>query len=183
MKTGWLVALWRDKRRLTLLLVYGLVATGVGAAAMYVTAQAFSSSGSHAVASGGSRDLGGSESGEEQPAVGESNLVELPRQKWAIAGLRVQPVKPGLLEQNLWVTGKLTVNEDRLAHIYSLVEGLIHTVDVRFGQDVKQGDVLAVVDSKEVGSAKLNLYATGFRPILPRWTTSGIRRSAKTRSS
>ena len=158
MKKNSLLDLCREKRRLALLLVYGLAAVGVGAAAMYTVTQTFSFSGSAPGSSAGLNDSGEGNVGEERKEEGESNLVELPRQKWSVAGLRVQPVEPGSLGQSLWVTGKLTVNEDRLAHIYSLVEGLVYTVNVRFGQDVKQGDVLAVVGSKEVGATKLALY-------------------------
>jgi len=158
MKMYSLVTWCRDKRRVTRLLVYGVVAAGVGAGAMYVAIQMFSGSCCTLGAMVGSHDLENGNVAEQRGAGGQSNLVELPRQKWPVAGLRVQPVELGRLDQNLWITGKLTVNEDRLAHIYSLVEGIINKVEVRFGQDVKQGDVLAVVDSKEVGSAKLKLY-------------------------
>lgn len=159
MKTTSLADLWRDKRRLLVLLVYGIVAVSFGAAGMYVATQTalFSRSGTRSSAD--SKAAGEESGGEEQEREeGDSGVVRLPQQKWSVAGLRIQPVEPGSLDQNLWVTGNLTVNEDRLAHVYSLVEGLIYQVNVRFGQDVKQGDVLAVVDSKEVGAAKLALY-------------------------
>lgn len=159
MKTTSLADLWRDRRRLLVLLVCGIAAVGIGAAGMYVVTQASLFSRSGAQSSADSTVAGEESGGENQErGEGESGVVRLPEQKWSIAGLRIQPVELGSLQQNLWVTGKLTVNEDRLAHIYSLVEGLIHKVNVRYGQDVKQGDVLAVVDSKEVGAAKLALY-------------------------
>lgn len=159
MKTISLTDLWRDRRRLLVLFVYGLLALAIGAAGMYVATQTIVLSASGTSSSADSAQMrkegGGDDEGQED---GDPGVVRLPQQKWSVAGLRVQPVELSSLQQNLWVTGNLTVNEDRLAHIYSLVEGLIYQVNVRFGQDVKQGDVLAVVDSKEVGAAKLALY-------------------------
>ncbi len=158
MKTNYLVELGRDKRRLAWWLVNITLAAIVGAAIMYYATNTFSFLDGRSETLGVASNSTEGDASEQAEEGGTSNLVELPQQKWAIAGLRVQKIEPGSLTENLWVTGKLTVNEDRLAHIYSLVEGLIHTVNVRFGQEVKQGDVLAVVDSKEVGAAKLALY-------------------------
>ncbi len=67
------------------------------------------------------------------------------------------PARQASFTLTKWVTGKLTPNEDRLAHIYSLVEGTVHEVRVEFGQRVAVGDALAVIDSKEIGQSKLTL--------------------------
>ncbi|MFV2070643.1 MAG: efflux RND transporter periplasmic adaptor subunit [Pirellulales bacterium] len=88
----------------------------------------------------------------------EVTAVTLRKEKWDVAGLRVQQVERGTLSGAVWVTGKLTLNEDRLAHIYSLVDGRVHEVNVQFGDDVKQDQSLAIIDSKEVGAAKLGLF-------------------------
>ena len=150
----------RRLKQLAPRLIYGVIAALLGAAAMYGAQDYLASrrqpargeDGAHGTASG---DEG---SGGEESEAGPSDIVRLPRTKWRVAGIRVEPVQPGTLRRQLWVTGKLTLNEDRLAHIYSLVEGTIHRVNVRFGQDVEAGEVLAIVDSKEVGEAKLTLY-------------------------
>ncbi|WP_158633572.1 efflux RND transporter periplasmic adaptor subunit [Tautonia sociabilis] len=81
----------------------------------------------------------------------------MPREKWEGAGIAVAPARRDRLTLTKWVTGKVTPNEDRLAHIYSLVEGIVHEVRVRYGDRVRAGDVLAVVDSVKVGEAKLAL--------------------------
>jgi RND family efflux transporter MFP subunit len=49
------------------------------------------------------------------------------------------------------------VNDDRVAHVCPPVEGVVRDVPVRLGEDVARGQVLAVIDSKEVGQAKLDL--------------------------
>ncbi len=93
------------------------------------------------------------ESSAESPAT-----IEFPRESWEAAGIAIQPVTRAPLSQSVDLTGKITLNEDRVAHIYPLVEGRVDEVKIRFGQKVKRGDLLVVVQSKEVGQAMLQLY-------------------------
>lgn len=91
---------------------------------------------------------------------GEAGHVELPKAQWATAGLRFVPAKRLPFTQSKWVTGKLDLNRDRTAHIYPLVEGRVHWMNVGFGDDVKRDQVLAIIDSRQVGDAKLALVQT-----------------------
>jgi cobalt-zinc-cadmium efflux system membrane fusion protein len=93
------------------------------------------------------------EAAEETPG-----LVEFPRASWQAAKITLQPVGKAPISQTIELTGKVTLNEDRVAHIYPLVEGRVDQVNVRLGQKVKQGELLVVVQSKEVGQAMLKLY-------------------------
>lgn len=83
--------------------------------------------------------------------------VHLAHEKWAAAAIAIGSPERRRFGQGLWVTGKVSLNEDRLAHLYPLVEGVVRQVNVKFGQEVEAGEVLAVLDSKEVGAAKLDL--------------------------
>ncbi len=87
----------------------------------------------------------------------ELGVVHVPQQKWKSAGLKIAPVRRGSMTEVKWVTGKVGLNEDRLAHIYSLVEGIVRQVPVHYGQEVQAEQVLAVIDSRAVGEAKLEL--------------------------
>lgn len=91
-------------------------------------------------------------------ATGQANgIIELPRSTWEAAGLTIEPASVAPLNESLHVTGTVSLNEDRVAHIFPLVEGRVDEVFVRFGQKVDEGDMLAVVQSKEVGERKLEL--------------------------
>jgi membrane fusion protein, heavy metal efflux system len=85
------------------------------------------------------------------------DTVILPRSSWKEAGLQVEKVEPSPLTEAIWVTGKIALNEDRVAHIFPLVSGRVEEVMVSYGQHVRRGDVLALVQSREVGQAKLEL--------------------------
>lgn len=115
----------------------------------------------------------GAEAGQTQPL---SESVQFAQEKWQAAGLEIAPVATKTLVDSVWVTGKIALNEDRLAHVYPLVEGVVREVRVKYGQQVAAGDVLAVLDSKEVGLAKLDLVknrlAVQFAKINQEWQTT-----------
>ncbi len=160
MKASPFAELWADKRRLMALLVVASAAFALGAAGMYVVNRTWLLLATSSQTEMGSKHGDAEEHSEENGHSGkeESTSITLPKEKWDVAGLRVQQVERGTLSSAAWLTGKLSLNEDRVAHIYSLVDGQVHRVNVYFGDDVKQGQTMAVIDSKEVGTAKLNLY-------------------------
>ncbi|MGC3969319.1 MAG: efflux RND transporter periplasmic adaptor subunit [Pirellulales bacterium] len=84
-------------------------------------------------------------------------VVAFSKEHQTSAGVRTAQVAEVEIEETITVTGKLAVDEDRLAHVYSMVDGVLREAPVKFGQDVKVGQLLAMVDSKEVGEAKLAL--------------------------
>ena len=161
------------RRPLTLMLLCIALGLAVGAGAMFVVnrtlsapdasaeSQAADESGEHA----GHGEHGGHDGHTDHEGhegrggeAGGGVHVTLPKRKWKSADLRVEEVESSPFQQVVWVTGKLTVNEDRTAHLYPLVDGRVHKVDARFGQKVEQGELLAVIDSREVGDAKLALH-------------------------
>ena len=83
--------------------------------------------------------------------------ITFPEASWAAASLEIAPASVGLIEQVTSVTGKVTLNEDRLAHVYPLVEGRVDEVNVGLGDAVSEGQQMAVIQSREVGDAMLVL--------------------------
>lgn len=94
------------------------------------------------------------------PAVGSDGhpeAVVFPEASWEAASIRVTAASVGLIEQITSVTGKVTLNEDQLAHLYPLVEGQVDEVNVGLGDTVERGQQMAVIQSREVGDAMLAL--------------------------
>jgi cobalt-zinc-cadmium efflux system membrane fusion protein len=87
----------------------------------------------------------------------DPNLVTFARERWSAAGIRIEPVNSAPLAERIWRTGRIVLDENRVATISSPVEGIVREVKVRLGQDIKEGEVLAVLDSREFGQAKLEL--------------------------
>lgn len=86
-----------------------------------------------------------------------AGLLDFPKSRWPVAGIRIENVATKSLPQIERVTGTLALNEDRQAQIYPQVEGVAHQVPVRFGDHVVAGQTLVVVDSQQIGLAKLEL--------------------------
>jgi len=143
-------------------LVVGIVASlAVGAwAGRTWTLRSSSSARSADAANSNDSTAGESVDVAESPtAASNSSVVVLhfDAVKQAAAGVRTQRVGKSEAQETIAVTGKLAVDEERLAHIYSMVAGVLRESNVRIGEEIKAGRVLAMVDSKEVGAAKLDL--------------------------
>ena len=104
----------------------------------------------------------------------EPGVVRLPEERWTACGIRVEPAGYAPLTECVWRSGHLTLDESRIAHLSPTVEGMVREVKVRLGQDVKAGDVLAILDAREVGQAKLDLVkarlATKYAQAQHDWT-------------
>ena len=65
------------------------------------------------------------------------------------------PVVLGPLDNRVSFTGELVFNEERLAKIRSRVPGRVVQIVADYGQMVKPGDVLAIIDSVELSQAQM----------------------------
>jgi cobalt-zinc-cadmium efflux system membrane fusion protein len=102
-----------------------------------------------------------------------ADVVEFPRGSWQAAGIVIAPAGVGPLAESAMLTGRITLNEDRLAHVYPLVDGRVDEVLVGLGDRVAKGQLLAIIQSREVGEARLRLVqdrlALGFARRKDQW--------------
>jgi len=70
------------------------------------------------------------------------------------AGIDVEPVETDSIVESIPANGEITYDETRVAHLSSRVPGTIWKVYKNTGDRVNKGDVLALIDSSEVGKAK-----------------------------
>lgn len=87
----------------------------------------------------------------------DPTIVRFSTARQSAAGIKTALVERSQATEFIRATGKLAVNEERLAHMNSPVDGVLRQVGVAIGEKVAAGQTLAVVDSKEVGQAKLDL--------------------------
>jgi cobalt-zinc-cadmium efflux system membrane fusion protein len=71
------------------------------------------------------------------------------------AGIETTPVRLGPLDNRVFFTGELVFNEERLARIRSRVPGRVVQIVADYGQAVRAGDVLAIIDSVELSQARM----------------------------
>lgn len=140
---------------LALILVVGPVACGSDAEPAAVKS----------AAAEGERATVGEHAGEAEH---EGGIVVLSPE--ALAGTRITTaaVEARALAPQIETTGAVGFNEDRLAHVGPRVAGRLASVKATLGQRVGRGEVLAVVDSVELGQAQADYLQAKSREEIAR---------------
>ncbi len=78
-----------------------------------------------------------------------------------MSGLKISHVKvtQGSLTTMVELPGEVAWNADRLVHITPRVRGIVSAVNRTLGDRVEAGDILCVLDSREMGDAKMKYLA------------------------
>lgn len=89
-----------------------------------------------------------------QPAGPGEGHVELSQEARVASGIAVEPAGPRRLRVTLDLPGEVVPNADRLAHIVPRFPGIARQVRKGLGQQVRAGEVLAVIE----GNQSLSTY-------------------------
>jgi membrane fusion protein, heavy metal efflux system len=92
---------------------------------------------------------------EAQPETPDPGQAKLTLEAIKQAGIETAPVVLGPLDDRVPFTGELAFNEERLARIRSRVPGRVVQIKADYGQAVKPGSVLAIIDSVELSQASM----------------------------
>ena len=92
------------------------------------------------------------------PPAGQAETVRIDEEQQRAIGLRTASVTSGTAYEVLTAPGRVAPNETQYAYITPRAAGVVRSVTAHVGQDVKAGDLLATIDSPEVGEARLELY-------------------------
>jgi|GEM_PF-368176 len=84
--------------------------------------------------------------------------VHLNAEQQNAVGLMTTKVTTGVSYDVLAAPGRVAPNEVQYAFITPRAPGVVRSVTARVGQDVRAGDLLATIDSPDVGTARLDLY-------------------------
>jgi cobalt-zinc-cadmium efflux system membrane fusion protein len=74
----------------------------------------------------------------------------------ANAGITMATAGPVSLDSKLRLTGEIGLNEERVVHIVPRLDGVVKKVFKDLGDRVKKGELLAVLESRELADAKIN---------------------------
>jgi cobalt-zinc-cadmium efflux system membrane fusion protein len=92
---------------------------------------------------------------KKEPEAPPPGQVKLTPEAVQQAKIETAPVVLGPLDNRVLFTGELVFNEERLAKIRSRVPGRVVQIVADYGQMVKPGDVLAIIDSVELSQAQM----------------------------
>jgi len=84
----------------------------------------------------------------------KEGVVHLSSEAVKEAGIALATAGGGELEQVLTLPGEIALNADRVVHIVPRVGGIVQRVDKTLGDQVRAGDVLAVLESRDLAEAK-----------------------------
>ena len=91
-------------------------------------------------------------------------------QRMQAAGVRLAEAGPATVRSVLQLPGEIRFNEDRTAHVVPRVAGIAESVPANLGQNVKKGQLLAVLSSAAVSEQRSELLAASKRLELARTT-------------
>lgn len=103
-------------------------------------------------------------------AEGEEDAVKLSAEQIKSAGIKVEAAGPGRIRTTVDLPGEIKFNEDRTAHVVPRVAGVVEGVSANLGQQVKKGQVLAVISSVLLSEQRSELQAAQKRLALARTT-------------
>ncbi|MDH6590237.1 cobalt-zinc-cadmium efflux system membrane fusion protein [Variovorax sp. TBS-050B] len=96
---------------------------------------------------------------EEGAHADEKGKVAITEAQAQAAGIAVEASTPAPIRQALQFPGEIRFNEDRTAHVVPRVAGVVERVSADLGQQVRKGQVLAVIASATVSEQRSELGA------------------------
>jgi cobalt-zinc-cadmium efflux system membrane fusion protein len=74
----------------------------------------------------------------------------------ALSGIAIETAGPASLKSVVELPGEIALNSDRVAHIVPRVAGVVSECRKNLGDQVEKGEVIAVIESRELAEAKAN---------------------------
>lgn len=103
------------------------------------------------------------EYGDDAEAHTKGRFVHVDPGQLEELGIRVENARPGSIGLTVELPGEVQVNGDRMAHVAPRVGGVVEEVFVSLGDSVRRGQLLAVLESRELADAKAVFLATAER--------------------
>jgi cobalt-zinc-cadmium efflux system membrane fusion protein len=96
----------------------------------------------------------------------EEGRLTLPTASLASSGIELLRVLPQTLADGLSLQGEVQIRPERDVAVLARVAGVVVSINKPLGSTVKQGDVLAVLESRELATLRASLYSAQQRLIL-----------------
>ena len=91
---------------------------------------------------------------------GEESTVHLSDEQIMKFGIETSPAGPGDIKVHISLPGQIAINTDRMVHIVPRVPGIVRQVKKKLGDPVKKGQVMAVIESRDLADAKATYLAS-----------------------
>lgn len=88
----------------------------------------------------------------------EKDAVHLKSDALAAANLEIQPAGPGVILKTTDAPGEIQLNADQVVHVTPRASGVVERVLKSVGDSVGEGEVLSVLQSADLGNAKIEYF-------------------------
>ncbi len=100
----------------------------------------------------------GAHTGEEEAAKLPEGAVKMSAAQLAASKIDVMTVGPGTLSKRLTVPGVIIPDRNRVGRVAAKVIGTVAELKKRLGETVEKGELIAILDSREVADAKSEFF-------------------------
>jgi cobalt-zinc-cadmium efflux system membrane fusion protein len=107
---------------------------------------------------------------EQEEKHADDGRIEFTYAQLSAAGIVLATAGPARIATELQLPGEIRFDEDRTAHVVPRVAGVVEKVAVQLGQQVKQGQVLAVLSSTTLSELRSEWLSARQRAALARTT-------------
>jgi cobalt-zinc-cadmium efflux system membrane fusion protein len=112
----------------------------------------------------------GEAKGESKEHKEDEEKIAFTDEQVKAAGMAIESAGPARIKTSLQLPGEIKFNEDRTAHVVPRVAGVVDSVSANLGQEVKRGQVLAVLSSPGLSEQRSALQSAQRRLELARST-------------
>jgi cobalt-zinc-cadmium efflux system membrane fusion protein len=103
---------------------------------------------------------------EHETENGHGAEIELSAAEAEELGIEIATAGPGTIARTIDLPGEITLNGDQTVHIVPRVGGIVREVRGSLGDTVKEGELLAVIESRELADATAEYLASRERLAL-----------------
>ncbi len=114
----------------------------------------------------GNADVHEDEGSDEDEDLHDEEVVILSSAQLKEFGIELAKAGEDSLDQYVELPGEIVINADRLAHVVPRVSGVVREVRKTVGDTVESGELLAVLESRELATAKAAFLAAIERETL-----------------
>ncbi|MHC1744264.1 MAG: efflux RND transporter periplasmic adaptor subunit [Syntrophobacteraceae bacterium] len=104
-------------------------------------------------------DHSGHEHGLAEESHEDEQIVRLSDAEMKQYGIEIGIAGEGSLESAMSLPGEVALDADRVTHIVPRIPGVVREVRKRLGDTVKQGEIMAVIESRELADSKAEYLA------------------------
>jgi len=97
--------------------------------------------------------------GDEHEEHIDENIVHLTNEEIKVLGIEVDTAGPGELQIQISLPGEIRINADRMANVVPRLIGVVREVKKILGDTVRRGEVMAIIESRELADVRASFHA------------------------